>query len=91
MNRLLIKISLINLQLFCVFFLCLFFFVISRSGGSHNINTETLLQIFLGFVILHLLINGILLYRSKAKYFDIIVTYLEVLILYGLIVWGFFL
>ena len=89
MNRTIIKLSLINFQLVGIFFLGTFFFVLRRTGGSHNLHTGTLLEVFLGFVSLHLLINGILLYRVKAGYFDITVTYLEILILYGLIVWGF--
>jgi hypothetical protein len=85
----LIKISLINLQLFCISILCLFFLVIAKSGASHDLDTGSALQFFLGFVLLHLLIIGIWLYKYKAKRFDVLVACLEVLILYGLLVWDF--
>jgi hypothetical protein len=83
----LVKLSLINLQLFCISILCLFFLGLTKIG--HSQGAEDILKFFLGFVLLHFIINGILLYRFKAKYFNVIVVYFEAIVLYGLIAWWF--
>ena len=88
--RTLIKLSLINLQLFCISILCLFFLVLGETGASHDIDTTKALQFFLGFVLMHFLIIGIWLFKYKAKKPDVFIACLEVLILYALLIWNFF-
>jgi len=82
------KIALLNVGLFIVLIVLYFVTGFLSGYGANNSYEAAAWRLYIGFIITHLFIDWLLLYRYKLlDLLSILFVFFEVLLLYGFVVW----
>lgn len=82
------KVALLNVGLFVVLIVLYFITGFLSGYGANNSYEAAAWRLYIAFIVVHLLINCLLLYRFKSlNLFCIFLSFLEILLLYGAVAW----
>jgi len=92
MRSKILNVILINLQLFCISILTLFFIGLALMRASHDVNKGKFLIIYFLFVIAHLIINDFFIFKiKKNQVFYFIANNIMIITVYIILLTKFYL